>query len=345
MKSRKDSGAPDGPPNEQLLDRRDVILKAAVLGGGALAAAALAPGEALAADGDVVKVGQLATTNSVNPVFTGSNTGPGAGLEVRAAKNDGVRAFTQGAVKSAVYGSHEGDGWGIFGAGRRAGVHGESLTGGAGVEGLSTKGGPGVHGWSEQGDGTVGRSTAVGKSGVWGDHLGDGWGIFGSGKRAGVRGQSTTGGPGVDGYSTQGDGVAGSAIAPFKSGVYGLNLNDKGYGVWARGGMAGVEGVAAGKWGVGVSARNENGGVGLGVLGKVSLERSGTGKTAKGAKSTAVTVPQGVTPDAKILVTMQGNPGAGVFVAYAKRVSATQFRVYFNKACAKAATFAWMVLD
>jgi len=52
-----------------------------------------------------------------------------------------------------------------------------------------------------------------------------------------------------------------------------------------------------------------------------------------------------VTAASMYLVTMQGNPGTGVFVAYAKYFSATEFRVYFNKACTKSATFAWMVLD
>ena len=65
----------------------------------------------------------------------------------------------------------------------------------------------------------------------------------------------------------------------------------------------------------------------------------------RGAKYKTVTVPGGVTATSKFLVTMQGNPGSGVFVAYAKYRSNSEFRVYFNKACTIAASFAWMVLD
>jgi hypothetical protein len=46
-----------------------------------------------------------------------------------------------------------------------------------------------------------------------------------------------------------------------------------------------------------------------------------------------------------VLVTMQGDPGAGVFVTYAKYYDATSFRVCLNKPCTNAAPFAWMVLD
>jgi hypothetical protein len=59
----------------------------------------------------------------------------------------------------------------------------------------------------------------------------------------------------------------------------------------------------------------------------------------------AVTVPGGVTANSKFLVTMQGNPGAGVYVTYAKCSNATSFVIHFNKVCTAAARFAWMVFD
>jgi hypothetical protein len=272
---------PGTPEDQTQLNRRDLVLKALALGGGVAAAAALAPAEALAADGDVVHVGQLATTGSANPVFSGQNTGSGPGIAVDAAQHDGIRAFAHGAAKSGLYAVHDGDGYGVFAVGRRAGVHGET----------------------------------------------------------------SAGGRGVDGFSSANDGVMGVSTAATKSGVYAYNDNTAGYGVWARGGSVGVVGLASSAAATGVRAENGAGGVGLRVVGKTAMQRSGLATTVAGNKSVTVTVPGGLTAASKYLVTVQGNPGTGVFVAYAKYLNATQFRVYFNKACTKAAKLAWMVLD
>ncbi len=281
MKRHKGHEVLDTPEDQAQLSRRDLVLKALALGGGVAAAAALAPAEALAADGDVVHVGQLATTGSANPVFNGENTGSGPGLEVHAAQHDGIRSYAQGANQSAVYAYH----------------------------------------------------------------LADGWGVYGVGRRAGVRGETWAGGRGVDGFSAANDGVMGVSTAPEKSGVYAYNDDAAGYGVWARGGKRGVVGLSLTAAGTGVHAENAHGGVGLFVVGKTTMQRSGLAAAVAGNKSVTVTVPGGLTAASKYLVTVQGNPGTGVFVAYAKYLSATQFRVYFNKACAKAAKIAWMVLD
>jgi hypothetical protein len=275
------SEVPGTPEQQTQVNRRDLVLKALALGGGVAAAAVLAPTEALAADGDVVHVGQLATTGSANPVFSGENTGSGPGLEVEAAQHDGVRAYAHGANQSAVYGYHVADGWGIYGVGRRAGV----------------------------------------------------------------RGETTQGGPGVDGFSSASDGVQAVSSAANKSGVYAYNHHATGFGVWARGGKTGVVGQAYNAQATGLQGLNEYGGVGLSVVGKATFQRSGLATTVAGSKAVTVTVPGGVTAASMFLVTMQGNPGTGVAVAYAKYLNATQFRVYFTKACTKAAKLAWVVLD
>ena len=281
MRRQKRIDVPNGSADQALLNRRDLVLKALVVGGGVAAAAALAPAEALAADGDVVHVGQIAMTGTGNPVFNGRNTGGGPGLDIEAAQNDAIRAFAHGTNQSAVYASHSGDGYGVYSAGRRAGVRGES--------------------WD--------------------------------------------GGPGVDGFSAANDGIMGESTAANKSGVYAFNDNGSGFGVWGRGGNTGVVGSAATFPATGIYAENAYGGVGLSVVGKTTLQRSGLAATAVGDRYETVSVPGGVTSASMYLVTMQGNPGAGVVVAYAKYYSATQFRVYFNKACTKATKLAWMVLD
>jgi hypothetical protein len=111
------------------------------------------------------------------------------------------------------------------------------------------------------------------------------------------------------------------------------------------GAEAGVVGSTWQESGVGVNAINNKGGTALKVEGKSEFQRSGVAAVSKGTKSKTVTVPGGVTSGSMFLVTMQGSPGSGVFITYAKYQSATTFRVYFNKACTAAAKFAWMVLD
>ena len=317
-------------------------------------------------------------TNEANDqiaAFDGLNTGAGPGMIIEAMQHDAIRGVAHGTNKSVLYAYHKGDGWGVYAIGRRAGVYGEANLG------------PGVKGLSSAGHGIDGASSAAGKSGVYAHHSGDGWGVYGVGSRAGVRGDAGAG-PGVQGLSTSGNGVQGEAKAANKSGVYAFNDHASGFGVYARGGHAGVRAHSSGGWGLhassaaenaagiycanngatgtgcmafggkrglhggasiaagtGVYAENIYGGVGLRVVGKTSLERSGVATTVVGYAYKTVSVPGGVTAASKFLVTMQGSPGAGVFVTYAKYLSATQFRVYFNKACTAAAKLAWMVLD
>jgi hypothetical protein len=86
-------------------------------------------------------------------------------------------------------------------------------------------------------------------------------------------------------------------------------------------------------------------GIALKVDGRTSLKRSGIGTVSKGSSSKTVTVASGVNSGSKILVTLQGNGGTGVYLKYAAMTSATTFKVYLSKACTKAVRFSWMVTD
>jgi len=164
MRRQKGIEVPDGSADQALLNRRDLVLKALALGAGAAAAAALAPAEALAADGDVVYVGQSATTGTGNPVFSGRNTGDGPGMDIEAAKHDAIRAYAHGTNQSAVYATHEGDGYGVFSVGGRTGVVGRASTALAtGVTAVNADGGVGLS--------VVGK-TALQRSGVVGVGVG-----------------------------------------------------------------------------------------------------------------------------------------------------------------------------
>lgn len=76
---------------------------------------------------------------------------------------------------------------------------------------------------SGTGDGVVGVASAGGKSGVYGNNTGNGYGVFGR----------SVGGPGISGISSNSDGVEGVASASNKSGLYGYN-SGSGYGIFGR---------------------------------------------------------------------------------------------------------------
>lgn len=82
----------------------------------------------------------------------------------------------------------------------------------------------------------------------------------------------------------------------------------------------------------------------LAVTGAVTFDRSGKAKVAKGKTSVKVTVPGGIAKTASVLCTAQNSGGSGVYVRYAKRVSATQFQIVLNKKTTSAMTVAWMVI-
>jgi hypothetical protein len=169
-------------------------------------------------------------------------------------------------------------------------------------------------------------------SGVYGV-ADDGTGVTGDGPWAGVRGRSVLG-----------DGVVGECSSTgLKSGVYGVNTG-QGYGVFGRG-KTGVAGET--ETGIGVLAQASNYyGTALEVQGAASFSRSGVAAVPKKKSYITITVLSLLqTATCKFLVTMQGSPGAGVFVQYAVKTSATTFRVYFNKKTTKTSKIAWMVVD
>ena len=149
------------------------------------------------------------------------------------------------------------------------------------------------------------------------------------------------GGPmGVSGYSAHGIGVRGNSdTGTALHGMAGMGTQN-----WAGIGVVGHTIDAAG---IGVIARNtgDGGGTALRVEGNTQMTRSGVGTIKKGVSAVTVPVPGGVTSKSMFLVTMQTDPGDGIYVRCATKYSATKFRVVFNKKPTKTAKFAWMVLD
>jgi len=174
-------------------------------------------------------------------------------------------------------------------------------------------GAPGIIGESQSADGVQGFSHGLVDSGVWGKSYGaDGAGVIGDGE-----------GVGVAGRSTGGNGVVGTTGGSAAYGVFGMNT---------------------GSSGVGVCARANSGGTALLVQGRASFTRSGVASVAKNRNYVTIRVSDGLTTSSQFLVTLQGNAGSGVGVAYATRTGATTFRAYFTKKTTKSASVGWMVL-
>jgi hypothetical protein len=96
--------------------------------------------------------------------------------------------------------------------------------------------------------------------------------------------------------------------------------------------------------GVGLLAAS-TGGTALQVQGVATFSRSGSGSIAKGHSTTTVAGLTNIGTNALILVTLQGSPGSGVYLKYAKRLASTKFQVVLNKAATAKVYFAWMILN
>ena len=241
---------------------------------------------------------------------------------VSAAQNSAVDAFTSsGASTVAVRNYGSGHGVWSYVKGTVAAVRGESA--GTGVEAIGDT--QGVYAHSGYGDGIRAESSAENKSGVYAynDVASTGYGVYARGTFQGVHGESPR--FGVTGVGT---GTSWEAI-----------------GCAGFGDKTGVLGAARNSSAMGVQAINGYDGTALRVDGRASFKRSGLATTIVGAAHRTVTVTGTLTSSSKFLVTPQGNPGAGVYVTYAKYVNTTQFNVYFSKACTAAVKIAWMVLD
>lgn len=197
----------------------------------------------------------------------GSITGSSGGIGVKGTGGKGVGGGTVGGI--GVYGQGAsgvaGDGIGVYGIGGRTadGVYGQS--GGSpsvGVRGVGTSGRPGVRG---EGNGVGAGVEGIGNNG---------YGVFGTGGAAGVRGESLAGsfsnggsflgdmtGAGLDATG----GAAGGAGGVFTGGAAGGNGlqatgDTTGAGVVATGGASGVGVDATGSTtGAGVSATGARG--------------------------------------------------------------------------------------
>jgi hypothetical protein len=117
--------------------------------------------------------------------------------------------------------------------------------------------------------------------------------------------------------------------------------------VYALAGNAavGVQGSASalGQYGI-VANHSVAGGTALQVNGKAVFSRSGTATISKGSSYKTVTGLAGIGNGAFVLATLQGSPGTGVYLKYAKRMSPTSIKVVLNKAATSAVTFAWFIL-
>lgn len=113
----------------------------------------------------------------------------------------------------------------------------------------------------------------------------------------------------------------------------------------ASAGSSGVYGRAVDPTQFGITAQNvANGGIALNVQGGIALSRSGKTTVTKRHSTRTVTLGSGIDPAALILVTLQSSPGSGVYLKYARRTSATTFKVYLNKAATSTVTFGWMIV-
>jgi hypothetical protein len=151
-----------------------------------------------------------------------------------------------------------------------------------------------------------------------------------------------------NGLSSGGTSLASTLIGRNANAYPAFPIQGVGAVVWggAPQGSSALYGDAAETNGYGVHAKHDlAAGTALRVEGRTSLSRSGIGTVAKSTSSRTVTVASGVNSGSKILVTLQGNGGTGVYLKYAAMTSAKTFKVYLTKACTKAVRFSWMVTD
>ncbi len=153
-------------------------------------------------------------------------------------------------------------------------------------------------------------------------------GVYGYGRDAGVRGESSI---------ANGNGVTGVATG-FGHGVQGISSGSGGAGVWG----AAANGAPAGD--VGVVAAALWPATALQVGGIAVFDRSGSVQIAAPAKSAVVKVE--LTSSSLVLATVQNSVGSSV--AYvAPNVAARSFTVVLNKAptSGKTARVAWFVVN
>jgi len=301
-----------GTNADETVSRRGLLARAAAVLAGAVATLAL-PSVAEAADGDYLQVNQhkLQDGTSGTGVYTSGDSIKG-----------GFAKYNSG-----VYGSSE-SGYGVRGDTSHAsyaGVLGWSLYG-HGVKGQATNNGVGV----------LGESAGTNTAGVKGHATGTGSrGVYGYSDAA------LGGGAGVEGYAKSGNGVYGWTGGARMTGVLGEHKSG-GTGVFGRSGSGqGLYGVST--TGTGVRAVSPSGAA-LDVQGIAKFTQSGRATISSGLRERLVNGAKVGTGSA-ILVTPNGDLGSGVYVKYAVRTGATQFKIVFSKATTKAGTCSWFVLN
>jgi hypothetical protein len=253
--------------------------------------------------------------------YTHTTSGSGVFGTASGTNGDGVRGYAHGTSGSGVYGySSNNAGRGVYGL--ASGTYGLGVFGlasgtfGRGIYGYADNPGNGInYGGYFEAHGSEGLgvfSLASGTTGTnYGGHF-EAWGTSGAGVYAlatgtsgvGVRGtyfpndnrgELGTGGEGVYGISTTGDGVKGESSGSGKSGVYGVSHQADGYGVYGGnfGGGYGVYGSVSSGTGVfgysnnsfGMFAQSQQG-VGLSAVHSDSGNYAHIGTAAAAIKAT-----------------------------------------------------------
>ncbi len=186
-------------------------------------------------------------------------TNTSSGTAIQGTSTSGVGVFGQATASSGTtYGvwgqSNSSSGYGVYGFAPTTGVKGVASAGSGDVYGVwgetSSPDGKGVYGFA-----TASNGPAHGVVGV--SASSNGVGVYGTSNYIGVAGFAGTNGPygvygqallgvGVQGDSSNNDGVVGTSLTSGKSGVYGLNINSSGYGVFGRNSGTGNTGYLGG---------------------------------------------------------------------------------------------------
>jgi hypothetical protein len=215
---------------------------------------------------------------------------------------------------------------------------------GTGVHGLS-RDGTGIAGESVFGTGVSGHTIEPGSYAVSGDST-EGVGVQGGSHYA----------TGVQGNSQFGVAVSGGNVSETEPAVRGWAQNGQ-TGVMGRSTTfdefdeiasplhVGVYGVSDRPGGRGVLARSREGRA-LHADGRVRFSTSGVAAIASGASSVTVTPGSRVVASAKVLATLQSDPGGGVAIAFvAIDHDANTFTIETTGAVNAETTVAWFVLD
>ena len=288
--------------------RRAVV--AAAVGGAAAWLAGFRATEASAANGDLVRLGRshraTAATRITNPEEDGTT------LRAKARGSGSVALDGVSRRGTGVHGStHSGNGVSgeaVFGTG----VSGLSIEPGSFAVSGNSSGGVGVQGGSDGGIGVQGNCQ------------------FGIAVQGGNVSETQ---PGVQGWAQNG-----------QTGVMGLSTTLENGDVVASPPDVGVFGVCDRSAGRGVLARSLNG-LALQTDGRVALSTSGVAVVPDGASQVLVQPAFTLAPSAKVLATLQGDPGSATIRWVDVDPVANAFTIHLSAPVPADTPVAWVVLD